>query len=149
MSRTRGEESYFLDEDVFNVLLQKSGLTLNQIAKISGYGSASSISALLKGETKPSIVRAKKMADKLGCRLDVLLISPDRVSKSKLDLYTARLNRIRELRSGEKQPAPVADEGKKIKPEDKKDYKRMLAEFQQLGQQLTEILYGDEEEKGL
>lgn len=148
MSRTRGEEQSFLDEDVFNVLLQKSGMSMDQIAKASGY-SSSSISALLRGETKPSIVKAQKMADKLGCRLDVLLISPEKVSEQKMEIYQTRINRIRELRSGEKQPAPVADEVKKIKPEDKKDYKRMLAEFQQLGQQLTEILYGDEEEKGL
>lgn len=149
MSKTRGEEQSFLDEDVFNVLLQKSGMSMDQIAKASGYSSASSISALLRGETKPSIVKAQKMADKLGCRLDVLLISPEKVSEQKMEIYQTRINRIRELRSGEKQPAPVAYEGKKIKPEDKKDYKRMLAEFQQLGQQLTEILYGDEEEKGL
>lgn len=82
MSRTKGEEGAFLDEDVFNVLLKKSGLTLNQIAKKSGYGSSSSVQALLRGETKPSIVKTQKMADELGCRLDVLLISPDRVSKS-------------------------------------------------------------------
>lgn len=144
MSRTKGEEGAFLDEDVFNVLLKKSGLTLNQIAKKSGYGSSSSVQALLRGETKPSIVKAQKMADELGCRLDVLLISPDRVSKSKADIYNARLNRIRELRSGYKKVNRPADEGKKITSEECKmitqgDYKRMMAEFQRLGAELEKI----------
>lgn len=140
-SKGYGEEQKFLDEDVFKVLLQKSGMTMEQIAKESGYSSSSSISAMLKGRAKPSIKKAKKMADVLGCRLDVLLISPDKVSKEKLENYTYRLNRARTFNKQQK------DQAKKVSPENMSDYKRMLAEFQQLGQQLSKILYGDEEEK--
>lgn len=91
-SKGYGEEQQFLDEDVFIVLLRKSGMTMEQFAKESGYSSSSSISAMLKGRTKPSITKEKKMADVLGCRLDVLLISPDKVSEEKLENYTYRLN---------------------------------------------------------
>ncbi len=126
-----GEEQSFLDEDVFNVLLQKSGMTMEQIAKESGYSSSSSISAMLKGRTKPSITKAKKMAEALGCRLDVLLIFPDKVSEEKLENYTARLNHPRSK-----------DKTKKISPESIKDYQRMLEQFQELGDELTAILYG-------
>lgn len=133
-----GEEQQFLDEDVFNVLLQKSGMTMEQIAKESGYSSSSSISALLKGRTKPSITKAKKMADLLGCRLDVLLISPDKVSEEKLENYTSRLNRTRNFNKQQK------DQAKKVSPENMKDYKRMLEEFRELGNELTAILYGEE-----
>ena len=133
-----GEEQQFLDEDVFNVLLQKSGMTMEQITKESGYSSSSSISALLKGRTKPSITKAKKMADLLGCRLDVLLISPDKVSEEKLENYTSRLNRTRNFNEQRKEQA------KKASPENMKDYKRMLEQFQELGNELSEILYGEE-----
>lgn len=137
-SKGYGEEQQFLDEDVFNVLLQKSGMTMEQIAKESGYSSSSSISALLKGRTKPSITKAKKMADLLGCRLDVLLISPDKVSEEKLENYTSRLNRTRNFNKQQK------DQAKKVSPENMKDYKRMLEEFRELGNELTAILYGEE-----
>lgn len=137
-SKGYGEEQQFLDEDVFNVLLQKSGMTMEQIAKESGYSSSSSISALLKGRTKPSITKAKKMADLLGCRLDVLLISPDKVSEEKLENYTSRLNRTRNFNKQQK------DQAKKVSPENMKDYKRMLEEFRELGNELTAILYGKE-----
>lgn len=140
MPKSKGyeEEQQFLDEDVFNVLLQKSGMTMEQIAKESGYSSSSSISALLKGRTKPSITKAKKMADLLGCRLDVLLISPDKVSEEKLENYTSRLNRTRNFNKQQK------DQAKKVSPENMKDYKRMLEEFRELGNELTAILYGEE-----
>lgn len=137
-SKGYGEEQQFLDEDVFNVLLQKSGMTMEQIAKESGYSSSSSISALLKGRTKPSITKAKKMADLLGCRLDVLLISPDKVSEDKLENYTSRLNRTRNFNKQQK------DQAKKVSPENMKDYKRMLEEFRELGNELTAILYREE-----
>ncbi|MBT8811414.1 helix-turn-helix domain-containing protein [Lactobacillus delbrueckii subsp. bulgaricus] len=137
-SKGYGEEQQFLDEDVFNVLLQKSGMTMEQIAKESGYSSSSSISALLKGRTKPSITKAKKMADLLGCRLDVLLISPDKVSEEKLENYTSRLNRTRNFNKQQK------DQAKKVSPENMKDYKRMLEEFRELGNEITAILYGKE-----
>lgn len=137
-SKGYGEEQQFLDEDVFNVLLQKSGMTMEQITKESGYSSSSSISALLKGRTKPSITKAKKMADLLGCRLDVLLISPDKVSEEKLENYTSRLNRTRNFNEQRKEQA------KKASPENMKDYKRMLEQFQELGNELSEILYGEE-----
>lgn len=132
-SKGYGEQQQFLDEDVFNVLLQKSGMTMEQIAKESGYSSSSSISAMLKGRTKPSITKAKKMAEALGCRLDVLLISPDKVSEEKLENYTARLNHPRSK-----------GKTKKISPESIKDYQRMLEQFQELGDELTAILYGKE-----
>lgn len=136
-----GEEQSFLDEDVFNVLLQKSGMTMDQIAKESGYSSSSSISALLKGRTKPSITKAKKMADLLGCRLDVLLISPDKVSEEKLENYQFRLNRTRNFNEQRKDQK---EQAKKVSPENMKDYKRMLEQFQELGNELSAILYGEE-----
>lgn len=136
-----GEEQSFLDEDVFNVLLQKSGMTMEQIAKESGYSSSSSISAMLKGRTKPSITKAKKMADLLGCRLDVLLISPDKVSEEKLENYQLRLNRTRNFNEQRKDQK---EQAKKASPENMKDYKRMLEQFQELGNELSAILYGEE-----
>lgn len=140
-SKGYGEEQQFLDEDVFNVLLQKSGMTMEQIAKESGYSSSSSISALLKGRTKPSITKAKKMADLLGCRLDVLLISPDKVSEEKLENYQFRLNRTRNFNRLQKDQK---EQAKKVSPENMKDYKRMLEQFQELGNELSAILYGEE-----
>ncbi|WP_289932696.1 helix-turn-helix domain-containing protein [Lactobacillus delbrueckii] len=137
-SKGYGEEQQFLDEDVFNILLRKSGMTMEQFAKESGYSSSSSISAMLKGRTKPSITKAKKMADVLGCRLDVLLISPDKVSEEKLENYTYRLNRTRDFNRRQK------DQDEKTSPENMKDYKRMLEQFQELGNELSAILYGKE-----
>lgn len=136
-----GEEQSFLDEDVFNVLLQKSGMTMEQIAKESGYSSSQSISAMLKGRTKPSITKAKKMAEALGCRLDVLLISPDKVSEEKLENYQFCLNRTRNFNEQRKDQK---EQAKKVSPENMKDYKRMLEQFQELGNELSAILYGEE-----
>lgn len=48
MKRVGGLTKPFLDEEVFNVLRKKKGMTLSQVAKASGYYDKSSILAKVK-----------------------------------------------------------------------------------------------------
>lgn len=136
MSKIKGdsESKPFLDEQVFTVLLRKSGLSMDELASKVGYSAPAAIKNLLQGRNKPPMTKAEKMAQILGCYPSTLLIDPDKVDQQKRDVYTE--HRVATRKS-------FTDyEGRKSKAEesaDKMTYNQLLAEFQRLGAELEKI----------
>lgn len=141
MKRVGGLTKPFLDEEVFNVLRKKKGMTLSQVAKASGYYDKSSITALLRGESKPSKAKAEKMASVLGCYVDTLLISPDRVSEEKREAYSVRIANTRKAYRAYEQKQKEKQEKFRQDAQDHESmsYKEIMAEFKRLGEILAKV----------
>lgn len=129
-----GENKPFLDEQVFIVLLHKSGLSMAELASKVGYSAPAAIKNLLQGRNKPPMTKTEKMAQILGCYPSTLLITPDKVDQQKREVYTAHRVATRKAFTDYEER-----KGNDEAPADKMTYNQLLAEFQRLGAELEKI----------